>query len=359
MRRTTARPAGQRVSRWRRMLLALACAGLLAAALAGCGDSSAPPYGGSQNHLHDILALVGVSHTVLLATHIGLYRTADGGRSWSEVAGGAGQKMDGLMIFKLAQSPLEVKRVYVLAVPRPDNPAAAKDKPGIYTSADAGQTWSLAAPASSFPTANLFSIGAGGASATQLFAIVPGLAAKGLYVSDDAGAHWRQEPQLPVTSLKGVQGDAQNPQRVWLWSVSTGLYVSNDNAASWSAVSDITGGISSLWQSGATLYANGDSGVFVSTDDGVHFTAADPTATYDEVIACAGSPDHAWAQTGTTIFTSSDGGRSWKPTAATSEHPTLLAADPSDPNAAYVSFSYPLGVQVTTDGGKSWKQTLP
>lgn len=342
----------------RRIVLALAGCALLTSLLAGCGSSSAGPYGGSQNHLHDILALTGVPHTVLLATHIGLYRSSDAGKTWTEVAGGSGQIMDGLMIFKFAQSPVNAQRVYVLAIPRPDDPGAAKDTPGVYTSADAGVTWTLAGKASGFPTGAIFSIGAGAASATQVFAIISGLGNKGLYVSDDAGAHWRQEPQLPITSLKGVQGDPLHPKRVLLWSISDGLSISEDEGVTWNSANGISGGVFSVSQAGSTLYANTDTGIYVSTDDAASFSAANP-ATYNEVVAVAGVPDHAWAATGTNIFSSADGGRTWKQAAVTKEHPTLLAADPTDANTAYVSSSYPLGVFVSTDGGATWRQTLP
>ncbi len=344
----------------RRVLLPLVLVGLIAILLAGCGDSSTSgAYGGSQNHLHDILALTGVPHTVLLATHIGLYRSSDGGHSWSDVAGGPGQPMDGLMIFKFAQSPVDAQRVYVLAVPRPDNPAAAKDMPGVYTSDDAGRTWSLAAAESSFPTKNIFTIGAGAASATQIFVIVPGLGDKGLLASDDAGKTWHQEPQLPITSPKGVQGDPQHPRRILLWSVANGLYISEDAGATWSKASGITGGVSSLWEVGSMIYVNGDSGLSVSTDDAAHFATVNPNVTYNQIIAVASAPSHAWAITGTSVFTTADSGVTWKQVAATSAHPTLITADPDDPKTAYVGFSYPLGVALTNDGGTSWKQTLP
>jgi len=346
-------PAGRK-----NLTMALACLALIFLVLAGCdGPSSTGPYGGSQNHLHDILALTGVPKTVLLATHIGLYRSIDGGSSWKEAAGGAGQAMDGLMIFKFAQSQLDVKRVYVLAVPRPDDPSAAKDTPGIYTSDDAGVTWKLAAKQSSFPTGNVYTIGAGAASATQVFAIITGLGDKGLYVSDDAGAHWRQQPQLPITSLKGVQGDPLHPRRILLWGFG-GLYMSEDGGASWKPTS-IAGGVFSVSQAGSTFYVNSDSGVYVSTDDAASFSVANPNAAYNEVVAVAGAPDHAWAATGSNTFASADTGKTWKPAATTSEHPTLIAADPTDAKVAYVSSSYPLGVFVTTDAGASWRQTLP
>src|SRR5690242_8027120 len=126
---------------------------LLLGVIAGCApgsSSSNAAYGGSLNHLHDLLPLRGTPGTVLLATHLGLYRTTNRGQTWREVAGGPGQAMDGLMIFKLAQSPVDPQRMYALASLRTSTPPPST--PGVYTSADAGQTWHLAASFNSLST---------------------------------------------------------------------------------------------------------------------------------------------------------------------------------------------------------------
>jgi hypothetical protein len=333
---------------------------VLCSLLAGCSQSGGDTsYGGSQNHLHDILALRGVSNTVLLATHIGLYRTADGGRTWTEVAGGNGQVMDGLMLFKLVQSPLDTRRVYVLAVPRPDNPSAARAAPGIYASTDAGQTWRLATPLTAFPTRQVFTIGAGSTSATQLFAIVPGLGVHGLYVSEDAGAHWSALPPLPASSLNGVFGAIGHPHQVLLWSVAAGLFASGDDGQSWHPTAGIQGGIYAVSQAASTIYAGGDSGIYVSSDAGASFTLADSTDTFSAVVACLAAPAHAFALTGTNIYVTSATGRTWKQTADTSQHPTALTVDPASCDTAYVGLSYPVGVEVTTNAGGAWRQVLP
>ena len=327
--------------------------------LAGCASSSGSAFGGSQNHLHDLLALRGNPGTVLLATHIGLYRSRDNGHSWTEVAGGSGQTMDGLMIFKLSQSPRDANRVYVLAIPRPDNPSAAKAAPGVYMSGDAGVTWRLATAASVFPTQTVFTIGAGPTSADQLFAVISGLNERGLYETDDAGAHWRQLPTLPANSIGGVLADPGQAHRLVMWSVASGLYVSADDGQTWHPVSAITGGVYSVSWAKRTLYAVGDAGVYLSPDDAGSFSLADSGDTFSGVVASEADPTHAYALTGASVYASTDSGHTWTQTAALSRHPSNLSADPSSAATAWVGLSYPLGVMVTTDGGKTWKQTLP
>ncbi len=333
---------------------------VLLGALVGCGQSSGnSAYGGPQNHVHDLLALRGFTRTVLLATHYGLYRTTNAGGTWTEVAGSDGQPMDGLMIFKLAQSPVDSRRVYVLAIPRTGQPDAAKGIPGLYTSANAGQTWTLASSVTALPTHTIFSIGAGSAAPGQVYTLIPALGEHGFYVTQDFGARWSALPPLPDSHPTGVMGDPNHPGRVLLWSASSGFYASADGGRRWTRASGIQGGIFSVSVAGSTLYASGDAGTYVSADDGGHFILANGAFTFSSVSACPAVPTHAYALTGTTIYVSTDGARTWRPTATTSSHPGGIAVDPANANLAYTSFSYPIGVDATTDGGARWNTVLP
>ncbi|HEX6818077.1 MAG TPA: hypothetical protein VF120_06840 [Ktedonobacterales bacterium] len=337
------------------LLLGISLAALLTL-LAGCGSD----YGGSQNHMHDMLSLTSAPQTLLIASHIGLYRSTDSGGSWNVVAGEGGQAMDGLMIYKFAQSPVDAKRVYVLAVPRPDDKAAAKDRPGIYLSDDSGATWKLATPVTSFPSQNVYTITAGNASAGQVFALVDSSGGRVLYVSDDAGAHWKQQPALPASDAAEVIGDPAHPGRLLLYSLSSGLYATDDAGAHWSGISDIQGGVSSLAFAGSdTVYAQGDFGVYASHDDAHSFTLVNKDYNFNALTASPADPKHVYALTGTAVFSSTDGGRTWKQSAATSQHPSTLAVDPANASVVYVSMSYPLGVEKSSDGGASWRQILP
>lgn len=343
-----------------RMVLPLILAGLIASltGLAGCG-STADAYGGSQNHVHDILALAGVPHTVLVATHIGLYRSADGGTSWTEVAGGAGQAMDGLMLYKLAQSPTNPQRLYVLAIPRPDNPKAAKGTIGIYTSADAGKTWSLAAPATDFPSSNIFSIATGAQGDGQIYAIVPTLGNRGVYVSNDTGHTWHVLATLPTGAPTGLRADPTQPNTLFLWSISDGLFVSTDGGATWNAASGVTGGVYSVAATGANVYVMGDEGFARSEDGGATFTMVDNLASYSAIQSTQAAPSDVYALTGTSVLVSANAGANFHPTATMSQHPTTMSVDPRSESTVYVAYSYPVGVAVTTNSGQSWHTVLP
>lgn len=331
---------------------------LLLAILSACSQSSTPAdtFGGPQNHLHDILALDGVPHTILVASHYGLYHSSDDGQRWTTVAGTPGQQADGLMLYKLAQSPVNPQRVYMLATKRQ---VTQKGIPGLYTSADAGRTWQLAAPLTAFSTQSVYTIGAGSASPDQIYAILPGLAEHGLSVSADAGRTWQSLPAMPTSAPTGVMGDPAHAGRLFLWSKANGFFSSADSGQHWSAASGIQGGIFSVSAAGATIYASGDSGLFVSRDSGAHFTLANSENTYSTVVACQSDPAHAYALVGVSVYTTTDTGHTWHVTSTTSQHPGNLTVDPSSGSHAYVGFSYPVGIVASTDGGASWKTLLP
>lgn len=323
--------------------------------LASCGNSTSAPYGGSANHLHDLLALAGSPNTVLVASHLGLYRSTDGGQNWTLVAGGQGQIMEGLMIYKLTQSPVDPKRIYVLAIPRPDGPQVANPQPGMYTSGDAGVTWKLAALLTAFPSPAINTIGAGSTSAQEVFAISTANAA--IYRTTDGGAHWSTASAIP--SPQGVLGDPGQPQHVFAWSITGGFYASADDGQTWTASPGTQDGLFSVAVAGHTVYASGNDGIFASSDDGANFTLVAQGIIYTVIGVSVSAPQQLAAVTSSGIAASGDGGHTWHATAATSQRPNLLSLDPANGATMYIGYSFPLGVAQTTDHGGHWHTIMP
>src|SRR5450755_658558 len=87
-------------------------------------------FGTAANHVHSLLALP--VHVLVLATHYGIFRSEDSGTTWTKVAAGPNQLMEGLMAYSLGVSPLNTQRLFVLTqiavVPHPG-------VLGLYTSA--------------------------------------------------------------------------------------------------------------------------------------------------------------------------------------------------------------------------------
>jgi hypothetical protein len=333
----------------------------VAIVIAGCGGSSTDsgyngPYGGAQNHLHDLLAPQGMANTVLVASHVGLYRSADGGAHWNLEAGTTGQPMDGLMIFKLAQSSVDPQRIYVLAISRADGPQAAHPVPGIYASANGGVTWQIAAPLSALPGAQPFTIGAGSTSAGEIFALDP--ANNVLLRSMDGGAHW-QAITTPADP-HGIIGDPGHAHRAFLWSITGGFSVSTDDGTTWHASPGIQDGIFSVALAGnGRIYASGNDGVFVSTDDGAHFALVAPGTIMTTISTSPAQPMTVFGLTGTSVIRSTDGGTTWNPAGSMAQHVGLLTSDPGNGQQIYAGASYPIAVMKSDDAGSSWQTMLP
>jgi photosystem II stability/assembly factor-like uncharacterized protein len=362
MDRRLIRRGGWRIAHIFPLVAALALAAVI---LAGCSSSSATStngaYGGPSNHLHDMLALQGVSNTVLLASHFGIYRTDDGGKTWKQITGNAGQPMKDLMPYKLVQSPADPRRIYVPAIPRTTTGPADRGTPGIYVSADTGRSWRLVTPMTAFPGGTVYSIGPG-AAADELYALAPtytDFQPYNLYITHDSGSHWTKLPDLPTSRPTGVTADPLWPGRLLLWSGTDGLYTSDNKGQSWQKVLGVQRGIDVLTLAGKTIYAAGDAGIYASQDDGAHFALVPMQKTFIAVAASKGSPQDAYALLSNAVYATTDGGKSWHATASLARGPAGLTVDPSDGSVIYVGQALPLGVEVSTNGGSSWRTILP
>jgi hypothetical protein len=248
---------------------------LVALLCIGCGtDASHSTHSTSgplPNHIHDLLALRGFPHTALVATHAGLFRTADGGRTWSEVAGGRGEVMDGLMTYQLTQSPVDPSRLYVLGVPGTPAQTPATTA-GVYTSADAGKTWQLATSFAIFGSAAVYSLGAGPSAAGQVYAVLRTATQGSLVTSDDFGRHWRSMSTLPTAEPAAVMPvtSTAHAHRLVLWSALDGIFFTDDDAQSWQRSVAIVQGIDEL-----TVTLRVDPGTFGTNTFTVHVTNPD------------------------------------------------------------------------------------
>ncbi len=166
--------------------------GVIMLLLAACGgsDSSATAvatpqavrvngFGTAANHPHAFIAFS--DNVLVLATHYGTFWSGNGGTNWTEVAGGPGQLMDGLMTYSLTSSPLDEQRLYELTQPAVNN---HKGILGLYTSTDQGHSWQLSIPADNLaPDRNIYLAAAGNDTPEEVYVYLPALGAAGLRVS--------------------------------------------------------------------------------------------------------------------------------------------------------------------------------
>jgi photosystem II stability/assembly factor-like uncharacterized protein len=319
-------------------------------------------FGSAANHVHSLLALP--NNVLVLATHYGLFRSGDAGKTWSTVAAGSNQPMDGLMTASLTVSPFNPQRLYVLTQPALTD---HKGTLGIYTSADQGRTWQLGASSDDL-RGLAYTVQAGNTSADEVYTYVPTKTDQGLMVSDDDGKHFTSTGTLPFGRILGMLVVPGAPGHLLVFS-NDGVARSEDRGAHWQVI-PIPGNSKSIYYMATggpnmPIYASGDGGVYVSTDEGKTFTFVNPVS-YSFLIASPVAPQTLYGRTGVSVNQSSDGGQTWKalpklPEAQSATNGRLesFTPDPTNASVLYLLLSYPCGVLRYDESSGQWTSLTP
>jgi hypothetical protein len=341
------------------LLLLAACGG----AISG-NTASTPPapirvngFGTAANHPHALLALP--NNVLVLATHYGTFWSGNDGTSWTEVAGGSGQLMDGLMTYSLTSSPLNSQRLYELTLP---TVSTHKGILGLYTSTDGGRSWKLAITEQSLVSnEDVYLVEAGNDTPDEVYVYLPALGSAGLKVSTDAGAHFRATGPLPFGSLTALLALPGEPGQL-LAASSDGMARSIDSGMHWKIIQSISGGIFGGVVStgpGNPLYASGDAGIYASTDGGKTFKLVNTGITYGSLTASTMQPHILYGRTGTGVYRSTDGGTSWQVLPHVAGNLFGLAADPHHASQVYLTLSYPTEVYHFDQTSQTWTSLTP
>ncbi|EFH87019.1 hypothetical protein [Ktedonobacter racemifer] len=311
-------------------------------------------FGTAANHPHSLLAFA--NHTLLLATHYGLFRTTDDGASWKMVAGGPGQAMEGLMSYSMVSSPVDSQRIYALAQP---TDKSSKGTPGLYTSSDQGQTWQLSIAARKLTPSTLFLAQAGATSANEVYVYINTLGSHGLLVSLDGGKNFQAAGELPFGSLSSLLA-LPGEKHVLLAGSSDGLARSEDDGQHWTKLQN-TGGIYELATGGnnGPIYASGDDGVYASQDHGKTFQQVYSAAAINSLSVSSQQPLTLYGKTGTSLYRSSDGGKSWSKLPPLQGNYFNVVAHPGDAGEVYISLSYPVAIYRFDQASQHWTSLTP
>ncbi len=340
---------------------------LLLVLLSACSPGSAgntPPtptaapvngFGSAANHTHSLLALS--SHILVLATHYGIYYSANNGTTWQQVSGGQNQLMQGLMDYALVQSPLNPQRLFVLTQPSL-NPH--RGTVGLYTSADQGRTWKLSIDSSTISSKYIFTEVAGNDSPDQVYIYLSEQGALGLKVSMDDGQHFTRTGTLPFGNIARILAVPGEPGHLLVAS-SDGMASSSDGGEHWQIVKGITGGVFEFATVGAhsPIYVSGDAGIYVSKDAGKSFALVNTQASYGSLTVSDVQTQVIYGRTGTAVYRSSNGGKTWTALPHIAGNLTNLAADPANPSQVYLSLSYPTAVYAFGQNGTAWSSLTP
>jgi photosystem II stability/assembly factor-like uncharacterized protein len=201
----------------------------------------------------------------------GVYRTTDGGRTWTHVldAGPSSGVID------IAADTNDMRVVYAsFSGGGGGRGAAAGAGPNVYRSADNGDTWARVA-STGFPgdTANIAV--ASGTSSRRLYALGGGRGGGGAYRSDDGGATWTLGTSRLASASGHLYVDPMNPDV--FYTMGTSMYRSTDAGKTLEAIKGAPGGDDnrSFWidpKNSQRLIIGADQGPTISVDGGQTWT---------------------------------------------------------------------------------------
>lgn len=339
---------------------------LLVILLSACDSSNAsnatpenPPqqrvngFGTAQNHVHSFLSFP--SDVLVLATHYGLFRSTNGGASWTVTAAGPGQLMDGMMTFSLVSSTLDPQRLYVLTQPSINNPKGVQ---ALYTSPDQGITWQMGVKTADIGT--MYFVAAGNDSVDEVYTYVTREGAQGFKVSKDNGKHFTSPGPLPFGRILGMLAVPGTPGNLLVYS-NDGVARSVDGGAHWSTVQGVDSAVYGMTTSGPKqpIYASGDAGIYSSQDGGKSFKLVYTDARYGALTASPVQSQEIYGKTGRLIYKSTDGGHTWKTLPQIKGNLESLTPASNDASRLYLALSYPTEVYRYDQGHSAWVSLTP
>jgi photosystem II stability/assembly factor-like uncharacterized protein len=226
----------------------------------------------------------------------GVYRTTDGGKTWQKVLG----KDDNTGAVALALDPTDPRTVYAALWESRQGPwengAWQGPGSGLYKSTDGGATWH---PLSrGLPTAEQrlgrIGIAVAPSDGKRLYAMVDAPQLGGVYRSDDAGESWRRVNNEPRVWGRGfdfaeVKVDPRDPDVVYV--ANTSAYRSTDGGRTFTAFKGAPGGddYHTFWinpDHPDIMLLAGDQGAVVTVNGGRTWSSwyNQPTAQFYHVI---------------------------------------------------------------------------
>ena len=327
----------------------------------------------------NLVYVAALGHVYKANAERGVYRSTDGGADWKKILADA-KDPDDVGAIDLAIDPQHPRTIYASlwatrrppwAVYSPSNMSGG----GLYKSTDAGDSWrKLGGGLPSDDFVGKIGIAVSPSNPNRLYAVVDDLGAAiarpirsaatpaadapkpsgGVYLSDDAGATWRQVNAEQRLWGRGwyfgqITVDPTNPDRAY--DINTATYMTMDAGKTWVPVKGAPGGddYHQLWinpKDGNRMVLSSDQGTVVSVDGArtwstwynqptaqIYHISADnrfPYWLYGAQQDSGGVGVSTWSRLGTLSF------RNWEPTCQAGESNTVVP-DPKDGNVLFGS----------------------
>jgi len=278
-------------------------------------------------------------------SHTGVFRSADGGSTWTAASGGLPAGAD----------------VTALVAPAPGTLYAALTRGGkVFRSTDGGAHWQRMSRG--IASASLTAFAAGPNPAVLYVAANAGTSGTGsLFRTADGGTHWqRGDSGLPAD----LQALVVNPRSLALFAGSriAGVFRSGDGATTWKTASR---GLRAVAADSVIADPKRPAILFAGTPDFGLIKTADGGASWQGTGVSQGAreplaidprrPATVYASSrDTRLLRSRDGGRSWQRIRTSPFGVQDLAVDPGAPSILYASGFF--RIDRSTDGGDTWTQ---
>jgi len=279
----------------------------------------------------------------------GVYRSADGGRTWSDAG------LSGQAVRALAMAPSD------------PNLLVAGTLDGVYHSLDAARSWQRISPEHHEELRNLDSLAIDPRDPQVIYAGTFHLPWK----TDDGGRTWRPVHQgmIDDSDVMSLLIDEANSQHIYA-SACSGIYRSDDGASQWRKIQGIpyaarrTYAIAQDPKQPDSVYAATSEGLWKTADGGRTWRRTTPESmVVNTVVVAEGNPGRVLIGTEELgVLASEDGGEHFQNANAGFDHRQILALglDAKRPGRLLaVLANAPESILATEDDGRTWSALGP
>ena len=284
--------------------------------------------------------------TLYTTTFARLYKSTDGGEQWQQIGSGLAA-----FVAEIAIDPLAPQTLY------------AATRSGMFKSTDGGEQWT--AINTGLTTLDLYSLAIDPLNPSTLMA---GTFREGVFVTTDGGARWSAIADGFANNafINALVASPQTPVVFYAGAVAGGVYRRAVDDDRWTLRNQ---GLNNTFVRNlvrdpltpSTLYAASASGVFKSTDASGSWQAASdgfntPAPFIRDLAIAPSAPNVLYAAGVEGVFRTSDGGRSWDQTSGNPDFGLVneLEVDPFNPQTVYAPTER--AFFQSTDGGVSWQE---